>query len=243
MNMNTALANGAGTATEAPNSPATSGAMDSLLEKLRAAAPQARDQRDRRRRARLKERHNVRVASGQQIPENFGAEEGAEANEAESNAGQAKDDDGASAAESAMLSPPGQDIDRGASPEPQSESEDVADRAASMLQGLRDNSGDAERSRRRRESAEEERRKRRMRRRNGPTSGSKDSGDGTGGLSSVKEPEPISPPGTADSNNTDDAGSQPPSTPAIVVSPNDDDQHVRSPDDNRPSSKRDSEPE
>lgn len=52
-----------------PVSPASAGAMDSLLEKLRAAAPQARDQRDRRRRARLKDRHQVRVASGQQIPE------------------------------------------------------------------------------------------------------------------------------------------------------------------------------
>lgn len=45
------------------------GAMDSLLEKLRAAAPQARDQRDRRRRARLKDRHQQRVASGQKMPE------------------------------------------------------------------------------------------------------------------------------------------------------------------------------
>lgn len=53
----------------APVSPASAGAMDSLLEKLRAAAPQARDQRDRRRRARLKDRHQVRVASGQKIPD------------------------------------------------------------------------------------------------------------------------------------------------------------------------------
>ncbi|KAI1376476.1 putative cytokinesis protein sepA [Hypoxylon crocopeplum] len=52
-----------------PPSPASAGAMDSLLEKLRAAAPQARDQRDRRRRARLKDRHQVRIASGQKIPD------------------------------------------------------------------------------------------------------------------------------------------------------------------------------
>ncbi|KFY34618.1 hypothetical protein V494_06616, partial [Pseudogymnoascus sp. VKM F-4513 (FW-928)] len=39
--------------TSAPPSPSSAGAMDSLLEKLRAAAPQVRDQRDRRRRARL----------------------------------------------------------------------------------------------------------------------------------------------------------------------------------------------
>ncbi|KAJ3487826.1 hypothetical protein NLG97_g6318 [Lecanicillium saksenae] len=61
-------------AAQAANEPGTAsatstGAMDSLLEKLRAAAPQARDQRDRRRRARLKDRHQVRVASGQKIPD------------------------------------------------------------------------------------------------------------------------------------------------------------------------------
>src|SRR5947209_13918637 len=54
---------------ETPGSATSSGAMDSLLEKLRAAAPQARDQRDRRRRARLKEKHQVRVASGQKMPD------------------------------------------------------------------------------------------------------------------------------------------------------------------------------
>ena len=51
----------------APPSPNSAGAMDSLLEKLRAAAPQTRDKRDRRRRARLKDRHQVRIASGQKI--------------------------------------------------------------------------------------------------------------------------------------------------------------------------------
>lgn len=61
-NLNLALEGG-------PQSPANTGAMDSLLEKLRAAAPQARDQRDRRRRARLKDRHQVRIASGQKIPD------------------------------------------------------------------------------------------------------------------------------------------------------------------------------
>lgn len=54
---------------QSPASPASAGAMDSLLEKLRAAAPQARDQRDRRRRARLRDRHQVRVASGQKVPD------------------------------------------------------------------------------------------------------------------------------------------------------------------------------
>lgn len=53
----------------APPSPQSAGAMDSLLEKLRAAAPQTKDQRERRRRARLKDRHQVRIASGQKIPD------------------------------------------------------------------------------------------------------------------------------------------------------------------------------
>ncbi|KAL4789928.1 FH2-domain-containing protein [Aspergillus venezuelensis] len=176
--INAGLANGSGTTAEGPVSPASSGAMDSLLEKLRAAAPQAKDQRDRRRRARLKERHQVRVASGQKIPDldDNEAEDGGEGE----NAGAAD----ANAPKSELLSPPIQEGE-GGSPNV-SESEDVADRAASMLQGLRDNP-DPERTRRRRESAEEERRKRRARRRNNATSGSKDSTDTTP-LSPVTEP-------------------------------------------------------
>ena len=220
--MQAGLLNGTNANVETPNPAVTSGAMDSLLEKLRAAAPQARDQRDRRRRARLKERHQVRVASDQHIPEAPEGEEGEsmDANDAESNSNANNNDDDAST-ETGLMSPPGHD-EKGGSPESH-EGGDVADRAASMLQGLRDNMDDGERSRRRRESAEEERRKRRMRRRNGPTSGSKDSGDMTSsGLPSLKEP--VSPPSTED-----DTGSQPPSTPAIVVSSNADQQ--RSPDD------------
>ena len=58
---------GSGTAT--PGSPTDSGAMDSLLEKLRAAGPQAKDQRERRRRRALKEKHATRLASGQHVPD------------------------------------------------------------------------------------------------------------------------------------------------------------------------------
>lgn len=181
--------------------------MDSLLEKLRAAAPQAKDQRDRRRRARLKERYQVRVASGQQAPD---GDEG-EGNEGEDANGET------SLAENGLLSPPileeGEDDSKEVS-----EGEDVADRAASMLMGLRSNSdASGERQRRRRESADEERRNRRARRRNGATSGSKDSADGSG-LPSVPEPEspsaddqPLpSPP------HEDESASQQP--PSIVVS-------------------------
>ena len=149
--MNTQLANSA-PAGDAPLSPASTGAMDTLLEKLRAAAPQTRDTRDRRRRARLKDRHQVRVASGQQIPET----------------GENIDDSG-------LLSPTsmeGMDDSMADGAGATSEGEDIADRAASMLQGLR---GDGEseapgrddslRVRRRRESADDERAKRRARRR------------------------------------------------------------------------------
>ncbi|KAI9835479.1 MAG: hypothetical protein M1838_005289 [Thelocarpon superellum] len=136
-----------------PGSPTTTGAMDSLLEKLRAAAPQARDQRDRRRRARLQDRHQTRVASGQRVPP----------------IGEAVSD-----TSPGLLSPESQPSDTSpATAEAASESEDVADRAANMLQGLRGDGTDAgsaatgtlnDNVRRRRESVDDERRARRRRR-------------------------------------------------------------------------------
>jgi cytokinesis protein len=196
------MANGGGT--ESPISPTSSGAMDSLLEKLRAAAPQAKDQRDRRRRARLKERHQVRVASGQRMPNLMGAE--------------ADDGEGASMISTAdaadHLAPQEDAKSNGA--ESVSEGEDIADRAANLLQGLRSNNTDTdeERTRRRRESAEDERRARRlrMRSRNAATNGSKDSADGLV-LPSVRE---TSAAPEEDIQSPSAAASQP--TPAIVVS-------------------------
>lgn len=144
------------TITEAgPASPTSTGAMDSLLEKLRAAAPQARDQRDRRRRARLKDRHQVRVASGQKIPD-FNeipeAEEGLQTKEA-------------------TIDEEGNPISPGLS-SPREGDDDVADRAAALLQGMRggDGADDDDNEKResirkaRRQTAEEERRLRRRRR-------------------------------------------------------------------------------
>jgi cytokinesis protein len=102
-----------------------------------------------------------------------------------------------------------------------SEGEDIADRAANLLQGLRSNNTDTdeERTRRRRESAEDERRARRlrMRSRNAATNGSKDSADGLV-LPSLRETsaapeEDIQSPAAAAAAA---AASQP--TPAIVVS-------------------------
>ncbi|KAL4899718.1 hypothetical protein BDW74DRAFT_183527 [Aspergillus multicolor] len=228
--INAGLANGAGPGADAPVSPASSGAMDSLLEKLRAAAPQAKDQRDRRRRARLKERHQVRVASGQKIPDLEGAEAPGTGADGD-NSGIADPN----ASDSGLLSPPIQGSEADIGSPTVSESEDVADRAASMLQGLRDNP-DPERTRRRRESAEEERRKRRLRRRNGATSGSKDSTDTTP-LSPVTEPtstvgESTEPDSLALSSppNGEDPTSNP---PTIVLSSNASD---TADDDHRPSS-------
>jgi cytokinesis protein len=141
---------------DAPKSPASTGAMDDLLQKLRAAKPEARDQRDRRRRARLKDKHQVRVASGQKIPE----------------LGVNVEDEGVSGDESAkkdIVSPTSDVTDTDApAPDPSNTDVDIADRAAAMLEGLQGGSSlnkDGSLSvRRRRESADTERQRRRNRR-------------------------------------------------------------------------------
>lgn len=143
-------------------SPTSTGAMDSLLEKLRAAAPQARDQRDRRRRARLKDRHQVRVASGQKI------NDPSEIPEAEAGLQSAKDR-AADEESTAVMSP-------GLSSFPREGENDVADRAAALLQGMRgDGDDDAEKReslrQARRQMAEEERRLRRRKREKTATGG------------------------------------------------------------------------
>ncbi|KAL9111002.1 MAG: hypothetical protein Q9187_007983 [Circinaria calcarea] len=161
-NVNPAAANAGISSPESPLSPAGTGAMDSLLEKLRAAAPQARDQRDRRRRARLKDKHQIRVASGQRIPDM------AELTKRD-------DSDEGERASMRPMPPVGEVSEQDAATTAViSEGEDVADRAASMLQGLRgDGDGDVAegvnrdgslRVRRRRESVDDERKSRRRRR-------------------------------------------------------------------------------
>ncbi|KAJ4369661.1 hypothetical protein N0V83_005423 [Neocucurbitaria cava] len=172
---------------DAPKSPASTGAMDDLLQKLRAAKPEARDQRDRRRRARLKDKHQVRVASGQKIPElgvNMEEEGGGEAG-----AAAADDESNTDAKGKAMLSPTSDMADGEASgggaagtvtsPTGTSTDADVADRAAAMLEGLQGGGSLASLNkdgslsvRRRRESADTERQRRRNRRQQAGTSGS-----------------------------------------------------------------------
>ena len=191
---------------EGPVSPSSTGAMDSLLEKLRAAAPQARDQRDRRRRARLKDRHQIRVASGQTIPDigdlTKGGSEDEEGDKGVLSPGSTKSSESAA--------------DRSAEMATISEGEDIADRAASMLQGLR---GDGEgeqlpasrdgslRVRRRRESADDERRQRRRRRGAGSSSAANEELSPTGEPN--QDPIPEEPPD----------GETKPGTPTTVLSP------------------------
>ncbi|KAF2033416.1 cytokinesis protein sepA [Setomelanomma holmii] len=152
---------------DAPKSPASTGAMDDLLQKLRAAKPEARDQRDRRRRARLKDKHQVRVASGQKIPElgvnmEYEAQEGGE---------ESKN----------VLSPASEGTDTETGTATASAAEvDIADRAAAMLEGLQGGSSlnkDGSLSvRRRRESADTERQRRRNRRQQASSAKTEDEG-------------------------------------------------------------------
>lgn len=190
-------------------SPASAGAMDSLLEKLRAAAPQAKDQRDRRRRARLKDRHEVRIASGQMMPEIPDALAGV------------RDED------TTLLSPtsdtfseidiPGR-ADAASPPAPLlPRGDDIAGRAASMLQGLRSGeTADANGSdgflepamsfrRRPRDGAEDERARRRRLRNASSRSSSVDPGRASG----VQSPEPsiIEEDETVESQVSADRGS------------------------------------
>ncbi|KAF2878474.1 hypothetical protein BDV95DRAFT_589402 [Massariosphaeria phaeospora] len=142
---------------EPPRSPSSTGAMDDLLQKLRAAKPEARDQRDRRRRARLKDRHQVRVASGQQIPELGVNVEAANGEDGDSSKGllSPRSETGESEGSSNAITSP-------------TDTPDVADRAAALLEGLQTGSGlnkdGSLNVRRRRESADSERERRRRRR-------------------------------------------------------------------------------
>ena len=214
--INPAAANAGISMSDGTLSPSSTGAMDSLLEKLRAAAPQARDQRDRRRRARLKDKHQMRVASGQTIPD-IGdlTKEGVEDEEVDK----------------PLLSPTITANGDGEKMDPISEGEDVAERAASMLQGLRgDGDGDSARPasrdgsgslrvRRRRESADDERRNRRRRR-------ARESSSTDGGEPATLSPKPegetipeIKEPDDDEDGGGDEAGGEESIPKTVVVPP------------------------
>jgi cytokinesis protein len=190
--------------------------MDDLLQKLRAAKPEARDQRDRRRRARLKDRHQVRVASGQKIPEiGVNMEEGGEGAEGEDE-------------KSKLLSPASEAAESEASSTAapaagaaDTAEADIADRAAAMLEGLQSGTGlnkDGSLSvRRRRESADSERQRRRNRR-NQASAKSEDGGI----LSPTGIPEEGGPDGDGDGDGAADQDGEEttdPTTPVTVIHP------------------------
>ncbi len=221
--INPAAANAGISSTDGPLSPSSTGAMDSLLEKLRAAAPHARDQRDRRRRARLKDRHQVRVASGQTIPDLGDL---------------AKTGSGDEDTEKDLLSPKAATNGESSSDkmEPISEGEDVAERAASMLQGLRgDGEGESARPgsrdgslrvRRRRESANDERQNRRRRRVRESTSTTGDEDEvlsprqATDPMPEIKEPdEEEEEAGDEGDGRREDGTPPPPRTVVVPPSP------------------------
>ncbi|KAK5132495.1 hypothetical protein LTR08_009041 [Meristemomyces frigidus] len=224
--INAGLANGGtaqASALDAPPSPAGTGAMDALMEKLRAAAPQTRATRDQRRRARLKDKHQVRVASGQKIPETGENVAGAEG---EVEAG-------------GLLSPGLTDggmeenleglVEGGGV----SEGEDIADRAASLLSGLRGGVGEGGllsevpardeslRVRRRRESADDERTRRRARRQRGGTSMDTSATATPNGVISEEAGEEAGGPTTPADPDREELGRQQqlPSPPTTIVVP------------------------
>ncbi|KAF1970203.1 FH2-domain-containing protein [Bimuria novae-zelandiae CBS 107.79] len=197
---------------DAPKSPANTGAMDDLLKKLRDAKPEARDQRDRRRRARLKDRHQVRVASGQKIPEiGVNVEEDDEGSDVGKGLLSPMSEGGESAQSISVTSPT--DATAG---------EDVADRAAAMLEGLQGGSSNNKDGslaiRRRRENADSERERRRRRRQQASTASSVRSED-AGGLMSPTIPEEGDDPVRRGSVVSGDGSEDGPQTPITIVSP------------------------
>lgn len=149
-----------------PVSPSSAGAMDSLLEKLRAAAPQTRGERDRRKRLRLQNKHQNRIASGQKIPDlNEVPEAEAGLQSARSVDSHATADD-ASANGSSSAGVGGGLLSPTSLLSPREDEDDLAQRAAMLLQGMREGDDEDEDKRReaRRRTAQDERSARRRRR-------------------------------------------------------------------------------
>lgn len=186
-----------------PVSPSSAGAMDSLLEKLRAAAPQTRDTRDRRRRARLRDRHQVRVASGQKIPEiNEIPEVETGLLSAKSVDSQVTDEtEGTGSVGGNLLSPT-------SVTSPQEGEDDVAQRAAMLLQGMRDGEeGEGEEGRKARQSRSERDSRRRRREKASSSQRPPKQANGT----AEAEGEGNAAEGESAQGDKDDAGSTAPS--------------------------------
>ena len=202
----------AGSGAATPGSPTDTGAMDSLLEKLRAAGQPSKDQRERRRRRALKEKHQTRLASGQQVPD-LPVKESIEESRGLVTKSDGEDggltEDGASSTGKAA-----------------SEGEDVADRALRALKEMRSatpGEGEELDIRRRREGADEERKARRLRRRTAQQSSmSAQGGLKSPDLDSVQEGDKRSDIEEEEKKSGDEglkAGGQATPTPMIIVSP------------------------
>ncbi|KAK6510748.1 hypothetical protein TWF506_009847 [Arthrobotrys conoides] len=165
------------TATGPPPSPTANGAMDSLLERLRAAAPDVKNQKEARRRARLRSNHAIRrMASNNSLS---GVTDGEEASEGAITPTGEKADPMASlkVISETKNAPAPENLENGA-PTPQSPTisppvDDTGSKAAAMLRALRpdaagsdvDADGEPAATRVRRAStAETDRRSRRERR-------------------------------------------------------------------------------
>ena len=217
---------GGASGSETPlGSPQGSGAMDSLIEKLRAAAPQVKDQRDRRRRARLKEKHQERLASGQHVPElREVVKEGVDTSRGSTSKSEGEEDVIAE-----------EEIANDGIKGNVSESEDVADRALRALKEMRSSApsadGDALEVSRRREGADKERQARRMRRRTQQASnrsGAEEKKD-LETLDEVKTPKLDGEEGSGGDelrSSSESAAQRMMRTPEIVISPTTEDAPV-----------------
>ncbi|RMZ86189.1 hypothetical protein DV737_g223, partial [Chaetothyriales sp. CBS 132003] len=159
--LHSANVNGLASIGETSGAPTSRGDMDSLLEKLRAAGP-PKDQKDRRRKARLKGQHQERLASGQQIPPPQ-VRQDIEDSRGISSKSEGEGDQSAEETKSEKPAVPASD--------------DVAERVARALREIGSATpidDDELRIRRRREGADEERKARRMKRRTAQTSTTSD---------------------------------------------------------------------
>jgi cytokinesis protein len=166
-----------------PLSPAaavqSTGAMDALLDKLRAAGPSSRDKRDARRRARLRQNGAVRAASITKEPETDGD---GEKKEEETPTPAATSDD----VEQAPMSP---DITVTSADQP-SEEDSLSKRTEEMLMRLRGDGADGTASAAGKGSMRDKRKERR--RRNGSNVSMSSTGSGPTSLSLLTSP-PVPP--------------------------------------------------
>lgn len=181
-----------------PPSPTTSGAMDSLLERLRAAAPEVKNKKDARRRARLRSNGQKRLASNASMLSMMDGDDLSDSG-AGGPSGEADDKDSGSPT---SLGPISESAGAGdTESKANGVDEDMAQKAKAMLLGLRGNLGDDDdegAARRRRESAEKDRKSRRERRARATGKGRAGSTGAASATDGVDSETNTSPTGTMD---------------------------------------------